>query len=73
MLMELSKVYEKMIIEQKALFNEVIETQQTALARKKQEQKKMKASYEENVERQVGQVKEQNELVLRGNFDMESD
>ncbi|KAH7818970.1 uncharacterized protein MONOS_4403 [Monocercomonoides exilis] len=51
MLMEQSKAHEKMIREQKALFKEVIEKQQTALAQKKWEQKKMKAPYEENVER----------------------
>ncbi|KAH7826200.1 uncharacterized protein MONOS_1036 [Monocercomonoides exilis] len=42
MLMALSKVQKQTISEQKALYNEVIEKQQTALAQKKQEQKKMK-------------------------------
>ncbi|KAH7818106.1 uncharacterized protein MONOS_4711 [Monocercomonoides exilis] len=72
MLMELSKVQEQTIIEQKAQFKNLIEKQQAALAQKKNVQNKMKVLYEEIMGRQVKQVKEQEELVLRGNFDMES-
>ncbi|KAH7815770.1 uncharacterized protein MONOS_3752 [Monocercomonoides exilis] len=68
MLMELSKVQEQTISEQKALFKEVIEKQQTALAQKKQEQKKMKASYEEKVERLVVQVRELEEREVQVDF-----
>ncbi|KAH7817738.1 uncharacterized protein MONOS_13867 [Monocercomonoides exilis] len=66
MLIALSKLQKWMISMQKAPFNEVIEKEQTALAQKKQEQKKMKASYEEKVDRLVVQVRELEEQVLRG-------
>ncbi|KAH7819600.1 uncharacterized protein MONOS_14430 [Monocercomonoides exilis] len=73
MLMELSKVQEQTIIEQKAQFKYLIEKQQAALAQKKNVKNKMKVIYEEIMGKQVKQVKEQEELVLRGNFDMEKD
>ncbi|KAH7829960.1 uncharacterized protein MONOS_428 [Monocercomonoides exilis] len=66
MLIALSKLQKWMISMQKAPFNEVIEKEQTALAQKKQEQKKIKASYEEKVDRLVVQVRELEEQVLRG-------
>ncbi|KAH7817826.1 uncharacterized protein MONOS_11432 [Monocercomonoides exilis] len=50
------------------MFKEVIEKQQTALAQKKQEQKKMKASYEEKVERLVVQVRELEEREVQVDF-----
>ncbi|KAH7821608.1 uncharacterized protein MONOS_11478 [Monocercomonoides exilis] len=56
---------------QSVLFKEVIEKQWMALAQKKQQQKKMKASYGETVERLVGQVKgrrNRGESGWRGNF-----
>ncbi|KAH7822711.1 uncharacterized protein MONOS_15852 [Monocercomonoides exilis] len=73
MLLELSKVQELTIIEQKVQFKYLIEKQQTALAQKENEKNKKKVLYEEIVGRQAGQAKEQEELVLRGNIDIESD
>ncbi|KAH7817045.1 uncharacterized protein MONOS_16041 [Monocercomonoides exilis] len=68
MLLELSKVQELTIIEQKAQFKYLIEKQQTALAQKENEKNKKKVLYEEIVGRQAGQAKEVEEQVLRGDI-----